>query len=1171
MLMKTSITFLYLFLFSLLSSLWTLSEASDIASSLKLERTVKQHDENSNLFFELQGDPLTDASSFITTWKISSSNDSIAFNVRNNYQYSYDVYWEKVGQPSVKGNSKGNKGAFYKTKLEAGEYKVAISGVFPYFSVSLDYKSRARENIIAINQWGTQKWKSMNSSFAGAKNLELKATDTPNLTEVEDMYGMFVNAINFTGDLNNWDVSNVTNFSYMFSGATSFNRDLNNWDVSSGRDFSYMFKGATSFNGDLNNWDVSNVTKFSYMFSGATSFNRDLNNWDVSSGRDFSYMFYGATSFNQDISSWDVSSGRGFSSMFNGATSFNQDISSWDVSSGRDFSYMFYGATSFNQDISGWDVSKGTDFYAMFFGATSFDGNISSWDVSSGTDFSYMFYRATSFNQDISSWDVSSGRGFSYMFSGATSFNRDLNNWDVSSGRDFSYMFYGATSFNQDISGWDVSSGTNFSNMFNRAISFNRDLNNWDVSNGRDFRGMFYRATSFDGNISSWDVSKSAVFYGMFYAARSFSQDLSKWDISQAKDLNDMFSYSGMQLADYDKILKGWASLATVPNNIKIGVVGLNYCLSKEYRDQLEGKGWEFVADKYDCINSSNSFILEWDIDEQNTAITILTNSSYNYHYTVAYQKIDNPQINQISSDVTGNYTSAVLPKGRYKVSIRGEFPHFRTKYPKQLRAITQWGTQQWKSMNSSFLEAVNLELKATDTPNLTEVEDMYGMFSGAKSFNGYLNNWDVSNVTNFSEMFSDAINFNGNLSNWDVSSGTDFYAMFYNAKSFNGDLNNWDVSKGTDFNTMFSDAKSFNGDLSNWDVSSGTDFYAMFSGATSFNQDISGWDVSKGTDFYAMFNAARSFSQDLSKWDISQAEDLDAMFSRSGMQLADYDKTLKGWASLPTVPKGIMLGAEKVYYCSSEQDRETLIKKYNWEIYGDIKLGSDLVLKDKKVQYNGEEHSIEIKNLPSDQIQVEYIIYDEHKQEVKQAIDAGKYTVEAIIKGCSKEQRIKAFLTITKKPIRVTALGAIKKYDGIAYKGGHGLFVEGILEQDLLVDINVTYVGDSQGAVNIGTYMITPTELSLVNYQVTQYISGTLTIEKAELIGVELKDTVYRYDGELKSLAISGDIDIVTDVRYLNNSHSDVGEYKVEAKVLAGDNYHPLSLEGTLTIEKAE
>ncbi|MTG99478.1 BspA family leucine-rich repeat surface protein, partial [Myroides sp. BIT-d1] len=893
------------------------------------------------------------------------------------------------------------------------------------------------------------------------------------------------------------------------------------WDVSSGRDFSYMFKGATSFNGDLNNWDVSNVTKFSYMFSGATSFNRDLNNWDVSSGTDFSYMF-------------------------NGATSFNQDISSWDVSSGRCFSYMF-------------------------FGATSFDGNISSWDVSSGTDFSYMFYRATSFNQDISSWAVSSGRGFSYMSSGATSFNRDLNNWDVSSGRDFSYMFYGATSFNQDISGWDVSSGTNFSNMFNRAISFNRDLNNWDVSNGRDFRGMFKGATSFDGNISSWDVSKSAVFYGMFYAARSFSQDLSKWDISQAKDLNDMFSYSGMQLADYDKILKGWASLATVPNNIKIGVVGLNYCLSKEYRDQLEGKGWEFVADKYDCINSSNSFILEWDIDEQNTAITILTNSSYNYHYTVAYQKIDNPQINQISSDVTGNYTSAVLPKGRYKVSIRGEFPHFRTKYPKQLRAITQWGTQQWKSMNSSFLEAVNLELKATDTPNLTEVEDMYGMFSGAKSFNGYLNNWDVSNVTNFSEMFSDAINFNGNLSNWDVSSGTDFYAMFYNAKSFNGDLNNWDVSKGTDFNTMFSDAKSFNGDLSNWDVSSGTDFYAMFSGATSFNQDISGWDVSKGTDFYAMFNAARSFSQDLSKWDISQAEDLDAMFSRSGMQLADYDKTLKGWASLPTVPKGIMLGAEKVYYCSSEQDRETLIKKYNWEIYGDIKLGSDLVLKDKKVQYNGEEHSIEIKNLPSDQIQVEYIIYDEHKQEVKQAIDAGKYTVEAIIKGCSKEQRIKAFLTITKKPIRVTALGAIKKYDGIAYKGGHGLFVEGILEQDLLVDINVTYVGDSQGAVNIGTYMITPTELSLVNYQVTQYISGTLTIEKAELIGVELKDTVYRYDGELKSLAISGDIDIVTDVRYLNNSHSDVGEYKVEAKVLAGDNYHPLSLEGTLTIEKAE
>jgi surface protein len=43
------------------------------------------------------------------------------------------------------------------------------------------------------------------------------------------------------------------------------------------------------------------------------------------------------------------------------------------------------------------------------------------------------------------------------------------------------------------------------------------------------------------------------------------------------------------------------------------------------------------------------------------------------------------------------------------------------------------------------------------------------------------------------------------------------------NAKSFNGDLSNWKVSNVTDMSGMFERAGSFNGDLSNWDVSNVT------------------------------------------------------------------------------------------------------------------------------------------------------------------------------------------------------------------------------------------------------------------------------------------------------------------------------------------------------------
>ena len=53
------------------------------------------------------------------------------------------------------------------------------------------------------------------------------------------------------GEINNWDVSNVTNMSDMFEGAESFNQPLNNWNVSNVTYMNNMFAGANSFNQPL--------------------------------------------------------------------------------------------------------------------------------------------------------------------------------------------------------------------------------------------------------------------------------------------------------------------------------------------------------------------------------------------------------------------------------------------------------------------------------------------------------------------------------------------------------------------------------------------------------------------------------------------------------------------------------------------------------------------------------------------------------------------------------------------------------------------------------------------------------------------------------------------------------------------------------------------------------
>ena len=84
------------------------------------------------------------------------------------------------------------------------------------------------------------------------------------------------NAINQYGNINTWDVSNITDMSRLFEGKYTFNANISSWDTSNVTDMSNMFSGAYSFNQDIGNWDTSNVTGMSFMFRNATSFNQDI-------------------------------------------------------------------------------------------------------------------------------------------------------------------------------------------------------------------------------------------------------------------------------------------------------------------------------------------------------------------------------------------------------------------------------------------------------------------------------------------------------------------------------------------------------------------------------------------------------------------------------------------------------------------------------------------------------------------------------------------------------------------------------------------------------------------------------------------------------------------------------------------------------------------------------
>jgi len=171
---------------------------------------------------------------------------------------------------------------------------------------------------------------------------------------------------------------------------------------------------------------------------------------------------------------------------------------------------------------------------------------------------------------------------------------------DIVWGADLSRAFQSCTKLNSTATDApNLSSVTNLSMMFNNAAVFNGDISSWDVSNVTNMTSMFRSATIFNGDISSWDVSAVTTMSWMFRDARAFNQDISSWDISSltgALPAHEMFRAVGLSTRNYDKILIGWAALATVPSTIDLGTIsGLKHCAGADAKIALEAKGWTIL------------------------------------------------------------------------------------------------------------------------------------------------------------------------------------------------------------------------------------------------------------------------------------------------------------------------------------------------------------------------------------------------------------------------------------------------------------------------------------------------------------------------------------------------------------------------------------------------
>ena len=1233
------------------------------------------------------------ADAFITTWRTDSANQTITIPVGGSTaRYSIDWGDNSPAETDITGDSTH-------TYREADSYTVSISGGLE--RIYLDGQQPNAGRLASIEQWGDTRWTTMDAAFYGARNMAYNAADSPDLSTVTDMSGMFGDAIAFNGDLSSWDVSKVTDMSDMFIFAYDFNGNLSSWDVSSVTNMNEMFAVATSFNGDLSSWDVSKVTDMSDMFIFATSFNGNLSSWDVSSVTNMNEMFDGATAFNGDLSSWDVSSVTDMNNMFYYATSFNQPLNDWDVSSVTEMDGMFFYTPSFTQNLGNWYVVANATSIAradvpgvvaeISAQNDHLNGHNPTYGISSDND--YAFFEIVNGNKiNMTSVGTKSSYMVNVTASGSNVFE-DGNNWRlleikvtgqttdttppviklegsslVTITVDDTYTEQGATcEDNVDadkpatVGGDTVDTSTvgqytvtydctDSSN--NEATQVSRTVNvqsapdtdapviiitgsaniqltvdetytelgatcedNVDADKPATVGGdtvdtstvgqytVTYDCTDTAGNVATQvlrtvnvqsapdtdapviiitgltniqltvdetyteqgatcednvDADKPATVGGDTVDTSTVGQYTVTYDCTDSSNneatqvsrtvnvqsapdtdapviiitgltniqltVDETYTEQGATCEDnvdadkpatvggdtvdtstvgqytvtYDCtdssnneatqvsrtvnvqsapdtdapviIITGLTNIqltvdetyteqgATCEDNVDAdkpatvggdtvdtstvgqytvtydctdssnneatqvsrtvnvqsapdtdapviiitGLTNIQLTVDETYTEQGATCEDNVDADKpatvggdtvdtstvgqytvtYDCTDSSNNeatqvsrtvnvqsapdtdapviiitgsaniqltvdetyteqgatcednvdadkpatvggdtvdtstvgqytvtydctdtagnvatqvlrtvnvqdapdttlladaFITTWRTDSANQTITIPVGGS------TARYSIDWGDNSPAETDITGDSTHTYREADSYTVSISGglERIYLDGQQPNagRLASIEQWGDTRWTTMDAAFYGARNMAYNAADSPDLSTVTDMSGMFGDAIAFNGDLSSWDVSKVTDMSDMFIFAYDFNGNLSSWDVSSVTNMNEMFAAATSFNGDLSSWDVSKVTDMSYMFIFATSFNGNLSSWDVSAVTDMSSMFDGTTAFNGDLSSWDVSSVTDMNNMFYYDTSFNQPLNDWDVSSVTEMDGMF----------------------------------------------------------------------------------------------------------------------------------------------------------------------------------------------------------------------------------------------------------------------------------------------------
>ncbi|UOY08505.1 BspA family leucine-rich repeat surface protein [Muricauda sp. SCSIO 64092] len=570
---------------------------------------------------------------------------------------------------------------------------------------------------------------------------------------------------------------------------------------------------------------------------------------------------------------------------------------------------------------------------------------------------------------------------------------------DLSNVTNMAFMFSGCANLKGGtaFSIWNTANVTNMRNMFSGASAFNQEIGSWNTSNVTDMIGMLLGTTAFDQNLGTWNMGKLTNGIAMLnksgLSVENWDNTLIGWhgqNLTNTPTINALeltycnayaerdaltFNISGDNLSDANPEAackeavtlrlgsNGTATLdPTLVDDGSVGCADISLSLSKSNFTTTDidtktviltvtdsNSKTATCTTKLTVEDPTSVFVTTWDTTKSGSSngnsITIPVTGTYDVDLgnDGSYELTD--QTGTIEIDITAhNHTAGEIQVAlRNAISGNGtlsriHFPFGQTDDRQKLLSVDQWGSSiLWSTMQNAFHGCTNMDVLATDVPDLSNVTNMGLMFFRCTALKGTATNnfsgWNTSGVTNMAFLFASASAFDQNLDSWNVAMVTTMEQMFSGTSAFDQDLDSWNTGKVADMSNMFYNASAFNGDIGSWDTGNVNDMSWMFSGASTFDRNIGSWNTAKVSDMESMFAGASAFDRNLGNWYMGKVSDGIGMLNNSGLSVANWDATLIGWhgQNFTNTP---IIGATGLAYCKAHTERAALTLK----ITGDSK-----------------------------------------------------------------------------------------------------------------------------------------------------------------------------------------------------------------------------------------